>query len=175
IGAVGSTIMALMADLTRENQRTKAMAIAGITIGFSFSIAMFIGPMLSQWLAVNYLFFLAAGFGLFGIIVLYTSVPTSAHHQWHRDTEPEFKAFISLLKSQELAKLNSGIFILHAIFTASFIIIPIHLHQFASINANHQWQLYLPTLLIAFIACLFCIGMAERKQQIKPYFLAGIF
>lgn len=171
IGAVGSTIMALMADLTRENQRTKAMAIAGMTIGFSFSVAMFIGPVLTLWLSINNIFFMAAMLGLVGIFILYQSVPTSVNLRWHRDTEPELKSFLKLLVAPELAKLNLGIFILHAIFTASFVIIPITLHQFADLKS---WQLYLPTLLIAFIICLLCIGMAERKQQIKPYFLGGI-
>ncbi len=173
-GAIGSTILAMMADLTRENQRTKAMAIAGMTIGFSFSLAMFIGPVLTQWLPINGLFFLAMGFGFIAIILLYTSVPTPVSSRWHRDTEPELKAFLKLLIAPELAKLNIGIFILHAIFTASFVVIPIALFRFAHIPANDQWLFYLPTLLIAAILSLVCIGIAERKQQLKPFFLFGI-
>jgi MFS family permease len=174
VGAVGSTILAFMADLTRENQRTKSMAIAGITIGFSFSLAMFIGPILMQWLPTHYLFYLAALCGAGGIVVLYSSVPTPATISWHRDTEPELKSFKTLLVHPELAKLNSGIFILHALFTASFCVIPISLAQFAAQPANQQWKVYLPSLLLAFILSLVCIGLAERKQQIKPYFLLGI-
>lgn len=174
VGAVGSTILAFIADLTRENQRTKAMAITGMTIGFSFSLAMFIGPLLTQWLPINGLFFLAALLGLIGILVLYISVPDSVTISWHRDTEPELKSFIKLLITPELAKLNVGIFILHAIFTASFIAIPISISQFIGLKANQQWEIYLPTLLLAFILTLFCIGMAEKKQQLKPYFLGGI-
>ena len=88
LGAVGSTMLALMADLTRESQRTKAMAISGITIGFSFSLAMFIGPVLTQWITVNQLFFLATLFGLAAIAVLYVYVPTPRTLSWHRDTDP---------------------------------------------------------------------------------------
>lgn len=173
-GAVGSTILALMADLTSEEQRTKAMAISGITIGFSFSVAMLVGPVLTQWMSVNQLFFIASLFGSMGIIVLYTSVPTPRTISWHRDTEPELKSFFKLLVTPELAKLNSGILILHAIFTASFVVIPISLHNFAGLPASGQWILYLPTLIAAFIISLFCVGMAEKKQQLKPYFLGGI-
>ena len=173
-GAVGSTILAMMADLTREEQRTKSMAIAGITIGFSFSVAMLVGPILTKWVPVNELFFLAMLFAVIAILLLYTAVPTSLTHRWHRDTEPELKSFLKLLVAPELAKLNSGIFILHAIFTASFVVIPISLYHFAGLEANRQWVFYLPTLLVAFILSLFCIGMAERKQQLKPYFLGGI-
>lgn len=174
IGAVGSTILAMMADFTREEQRTKSMAIAGITIGFSFSIAMLIGPLLTKWLAVNQLFYFAAGFGLLAIILLYTAVPHPETLRWHRDTEPELKAFFKLLIAPELAKLNSGIFILHALFTASFVVIPISLIRYADLAANQQWLIYLPTLLGAFVISLFFIGLSERKQQIKPFFLAGI-
>lgn len=173
-GAVGSTILAMLADLTREETRTKSMAIAGITIGFSFSLAMFVGPVLSEWLSINGLFYLAAVFGVIAIIVLFTFVPTPTHVRWHRDTEPELTSFLKLLLSPELAKLNIGIFILHAIFTASFVVIPISLLHSAGLKASTQWQLYLPSLLIAFILCLLCIGLAERKQQLKPYFLGSI-
>lgn len=174
-GAVGSTILAMMADLTREEQRTKAMAIAGITIGFSFSLAMFVGPVLTKWMPVNSLFLLAAGFGLVGMLILVFLAPTPQSIGWRRDTEPELKSFFNLLITPELAKLNSGIFILHAIFTASFIVIPISLLHFDHLESNRQWLFYLPTLLTAFIISLFCIGMAERKKQLKPYFLGGIF
>ncbi len=132
IGAVGSTLLALMADLTREEQRTKAMAISGITIGFSFSIAMLLGPILSKWMPVNYLFLVATSLGLVGILVLYTLVPTPLTMSWHRDTEPEFSSFLKLLVDPQLAKLNIGILILHAIFTASFVVIPISLLQFVT-------------------------------------------
>lgn len=173
-GAVGSTILALMADLTREEQRTKAMAISGITIGFSFSIAMFIGPVLMQWMAVNQLFFIAALLGLLGIAILFISVPKPRTLSWHSDTEPELHTFLRLLISPELAKLNIGILILHAIFTASFVVMPISLHRFVGLSAHQQWSIYLPTLLVAFLLTLVCVGIAERKRWLKPFFVGGI-
>lgn len=174
MGAVGSTILAFVADFTREDQRTKAMAISGMTIGFSFSIAMFLGPLLTQWISVNDLFYLAAFFGLCGIALLYLTVPHSPKLTWHRDTEPELKSFLKLLTAPELAKLNIGIFILHAVFTASFIVIPIGLYHQAGLAANQQWFLYVPTLIAAFIVSIVCIGISEAKQMIKPFFVSGI-
>jgi MFS family permease len=185
VGAVGSTLLAMVADFTSEKQRTKAMAIAGITIGFSFSLAMFVGPILMQWMAVNQLFYIAAGLGVIAIVVLYTAVPTpaaSAASEVARIKErsdgsadaPSLHPLTRLLTTPSLAKLNLGIFILHAIFTASFIVIPINLYHLAGLAANKQWTLYLPTLLIAFILTLACIGFAERKKQIKPFFLSSI-
>jgi MFS family permease len=174
IGAVGSAILALMADLTREEQRTKSMAIAGITIGFSFSIAMLIGPFLTKWLAVNELFYIAACMGLAGMLVLLAFVPTPDNTRWRRDTEPELRTFMKLLMMPELARLNLGIFVLHAIFTASFVAIPITLREFAHLPTSIQWHFYLPALLVALMLSLFAIGMAERRHQIKGYFLGGI-
>ncbi len=173
-GAVGSTILAMIADLTREEQRAKAMAIAGISIGFSFSLAMLAGPFFSQWLPTHCLFYLAALFGVIALLVLYAKTPTPEKTSWHREAEPERAAVLKLLCMPELAKLNVGIFVLHAIFTASFIVIPITLLHEVGLPTNRQWILYLPSLLVAFCFALFLIGLSERKQQVKSYFIGGI-
>ena len=173
-GAVGSTTLAMLADLTREEQRTKSMAIAGISIGFSFSLAMLLGPLLTTWLPVNNLFYLAVLFSLCAIVVLYTSVPSPSILRWQRDTQPELKSFLRLLLDPGLAKLNGGIFILHTIFTASFVIIPISMTHLTGFSAKQQWLLYLPTLLIAFIITLIIIGIAEKKHRIKLGFVISI-
>lgn len=175
IGAIGGTILATMADLTSEEQRTNAMMIAGITIGFSFSLAMFLGPIFSQWLTVSGLFLLAAGCGLFAILVMYYFTPTPARTYWHRDTEPELTSFFKIIVHPELAKLNSGIFILHAIFTATFIVIPISLLHSANLTSHEQWHIYLPTLLIGSIFAFQAMRKAELQQQVRRYFLLGIF
>jgi len=173
-GAVGSTIIALMADLTRENQRTKAMAIIGMTIGMSFSLAMLLGPVLSAWLQVNGIFWLAACFSILAIIILHHWVPEPPKPVWHADTEPDRHSFLTLLKLPELARLNISIFMLHAIFTASFVVIPISLQSDAGLSENHQWYLYLPVLLLAFICSVPCIILAEKKHRLKQFFLGAI-
>lgn len=185
-GAVGSTILAMLADFTREQHRTKAMAIAGITIGLSFMLAMVIGPMLASQLDVSSMFYVAALMGCVTIGVLYGVVPCADKanselqhpHPPFGHPLPSLRSgrgkFVDLFISPELLKLNLGIFILHAIFTASFIVIPIGLSSIAGLPAAMQWHLYLPALLIAAVISLFCVGRAERKQQIKPYFIAGV-
>lgn len=170
-GAVGSTIMAMIADLTRPEQRTKAMAIAGMTIGFSFSLAMMLGPILSNW--VN-LFWLAALFGLLAIVLLFIWVPKPHMASWHEETEPDLGHFSSLLKQPELMRLNAGIFLLHAVFTASFVIIPLSLQNLAGLAGNQQWLLYLPTLIAAFLLSIPFIIVAEKKQRLKLFFLGAI-
>jgi len=173
-GAIGGTLLALLADLTREEQRTKSMAIAGITIGFSFSISLVIGPLLTTYLSVNCIFFLAALFGIVAIFILYFAVPTPHILRSQRDTEPELHSLLTLFKSSELVKLNIGIFILHALFTASFIIIPIQLAQQYHLSMHQQWLVYLPALLIGFVISFTGMGIAERQQKIKTFFLLSI-
>jgi MFS family permease len=174
VGAVGSTTLAMMADLTREGQRTKAMAVTGMVIGLSFAVAMLIGPLLTKWLSVGSLFFIAAGFGCIGITLLYTYTPSPTTLRWHRDAEPELHAFLKLLLNPELSKLNIGIFVLHAVFTACFVVIPISLVQTIHLPSSQQWEIYLPTLLAGFSLTLFAVSHAERKQKIKPYFSGAI-
>jgi MFS family permease len=173
-GAVGSTIIALLADLTRENQRTKAMAITGATIGFSFSIAMILGPLLTAWISIPGIFWLAVILSSLAIILLFTWVPHPTANLWHADAEPEPKQLIHILLEPALARLNGGIFLLHAIFTASFVILPISLQNLAGLHGNEQWLLYLPTLLLAFILSIPCIIIAEKKHSLKTFFLAAI-
>jgi MFS family permease len=173
-GAIGSTIIATIADLTREEQRTKAMAINGITIGLSFSVAMILGPLFANWMTVGGIFWLAAGFGLLGMILLFTVTPTPEKTSWHSDAEAEPKQFFTIMKEPELARLNIGVLILNAIFTASFVVIPIALQKYAGYSATQQCKIYVPALALAFIVSLAMIGIAESKRQVKKFFLIGI-
>lgn len=170
-GAVGSTIIAMIADLTREDHRTKAMAIAGMSIGMSFALAMVVGPLAASWINI---FWLAAFFSLAAIFLLFTWAPAPTKTVWHDDTEPEPSQFSALLKNRELMRLNSGIFILHAVLTASFVILPLSLQNLAGLPAKQQWMLYLPVLVLAFLSSIPFIIVAEKKRLLKPFFLGAI-
>lgn len=170
-GAVGGTLMALIADLTRETQRTKAMAMAGMTIGFSFMLSIMLGPLTASWIQINGIFWLAALFGFIGLWLLFAIVPTPDHIV-KTDIEPH--NFFSLLEHPALMQLNLGIFLLHAIFTASFVIIPISFKTLLHIEANQQWYLYLPILILAFIFVVPCLLIAEKHHRVKFFFIGGI-
>ena len=172
VGAIGSTVIAMIADLTREEQRTKAMAIAGMMIGLSFSLAMIIGPLFANWINI---FWLAALFGGAAILILYTWVPAPTKPTWHSDAEPELTQFSQIFKLAELMRLNFGIFVLHVILTASFIVLPLSLQNMAGLASKQQWLLYLPTLLIAFLFSIPLIVIAEKKHHLKAFFLGAIF
>ncbi|MDR3491923.1 MAG: MFS transporter [Gammaproteobacteria bacterium] len=173
-GAIGSTTIALIADLTRDNQRTKAMAINGMTIGMSFSLAMILGPILATWVHVTGIFWLAMLFSFIAIYILFAVTPAAPKATWHSDAEVEPTQFFALLKKPELARLNASVFLLHAIFTASFVVIPIGLKLFAGLASAQQWELYVPALFMGFSISIVCIVLAEKKQQVKHYFVAAI-
>jgi len=174
-GAVGSTIIALLADLTREDQRSKAMAMIGMTIGMSFTFAFILGPVLIPWLHLSGIFWLATGLSGVAILLLLFIVPQPAHVTWHADAEPELNQFSAILKHADLNRLNFGIFALHATLTASFVVIPIALHRLAGLGGQQQWLLYLPILLLSFILAVPCIVIAEKKRCLRQFFLGAIF
>ncbi len=173
-GAVGSTIIALIADLTREEFRTKAMAIVGMTIGLSFTAAMVLGPILNTWVGVPGIFWLTSALALIGILILYTSVPNPQRSVFHRDAQPVPQLFKRMLTNLELLRLDFGILSLHAILTACFVVIPITLERSAGVPEQHQWYLYLPVLVLSFACMVPFIIIAEKRRCMKQVFIGAI-
>lgn len=174
-GAVGSVIIALLADSTKEENRTKAMAIIGMTIGFAFSIAMVLGPALNTWVGVRGIFWLTALLALIGIMILFFVVPTPQKTTFHRDAEPVPALFKAILSNGQLLRLDFGIFIQHGILTATFIVIPLAMLHYINISESHQWLVYLPVLIVAFILMVPLIIIAEKKRKMKTIFIISIF
>ncbi len=173
-GAVGSTIIALVADLTREENRTKAMATIGMVIGLSFTLALVLGPILNSLMGVPGIFFLTAVLGVVGIIILHMLVPTPHSTTLHRDAQAVPAQFLSVLKNVELLRLDAGIFALHAILTATFVAIPLVLQQLAGLPEAKQWTLYLPVLFLSFVFMVPFVILAEKKRKMKAVFSGAV-
>lgn len=171
-GAIGSTVLAMAADLTLEEHRTKAMAMIGMTIGGAFGLAVILGPVLNGWIGVRGIFWLTAVLAGLGIVVLYTLVPRAATCGVHRDAEPVPALFRRVLADRELQRLDLGIFCQHAILTASFLTIPFLLTH-AGIALHHQWWVYLPVLVSSIVFLVPMVILAERGRM-KPVFLGSI-
>jgi len=171
-GAVGSAVLALAADLTREENRTKAMAVIGMTIGASFSLALVAGPILNRWIGVPGIFWLTGVLALLGIGVLYGLVPQPLVSSVHAEAEPVPALFKRVLTDRELLRLDFGIFVQHTILTASFLSVPFVLKQ-AGVALHDQWFVYLPVLVVSVIFMLPLIILAERGRM-KPVFLASV-
>lgn len=173
-GAIAAAMMALLADLTREEIRSKAMAVVGMTIGMSFTVALIAGPLLDHWVGVPGIFWLTGLFALLGIAVLYWMVPNPDHSSLHRDVVSRPGEFGRILSNPQLLRLDLGIMLLHGIMTAMFIALPFVLRDHLSIaSASHPW-VYLPVLLVAMGVMVPLIIMAEKKGKMKQVFMACI-
>lgn len=173
-GAVGAVIIALVADSTLEQNRTKAMAMMGMTIGLAFVFAMILGPLLNDWIGVSGIFWLTAGLAFLSLLIVWLGVPTPKTLHLQRDAETVPGLLKSMLKNTELLRLDFAIFCLHAILTAIFIVIPVMLQNMAGLPENRQWLLYLPTLLLAFIAMVPFIIIAEKYRKMKGVLIGAI-
>jgi MFS family permease len=173
-GAIAAALMALLADCTREDQRTKAMASVGLSIGLSFTLALIAGPVLNQWMGVSGIFWLIGGLALLGIGVLHGLIDRPDHTCFHRDAEPVPAQFKSVLNNPQLLRLDFGIFALHVQLTAMFLVMPLILQDHVHLPVNSHWQIYLPIMLISFVLMLPFIIIAEKKRQMKPVFVLAV-
>jgi len=173
-GAIAAAIMALTADLTRDEHRTKAMASIGISIGLSFSIALASGAALESWIGLSGIFWATAVLSLVGIAVLHLWVPTPTRCVNHRDIEPVPRQFGKVLKNPEIMRMVFSIMILHCLLTTSFFALPIALQDHAGLARDQHALIYLPILIIAFISMVPFILIAEKRRKMKPIFLGAI-
>lgn len=173
-GAIGSVLMALLADLTPPEQRTKGMAVIGSAIGISFSLAMIISPIITQHYGFSGIFYLSTILAVFGIILLYKIIPEP------NQALPLQTTHLSLLKSvisnPSLLRLNLGIFFQHAILTATFFILPLLLVDYLKQGYfSEQWHFYLVLITLSFLLMIPLIIFSEKKQYFKHFFLLTIF
>ena len=173
-GAIAAAVMALTADLIREEHRVKAMAMIGMSIGASFALAMVLGPLLNTWIGVPGIFWLTALLALAGIAVIVLIVPTPTLSRVHRDAEAVPEQFASVLRDTQLLRLDSGIFCLHLILTASFVVLPLALRDQAGLPADRHWQLYLPVLVLSLPMAVPFILQAEKHRRMKQVFVGAI-
>ena len=172
-GAVSAAVMALAADLTREEHRIKVMAVIGITIGVSFAASMILGPVLNGWIGVPGIFWLTGLLALLGIAVVRFRVPDPVESRIHRDAEPVAAQFGRVLLDTQLLRLNFGIFILHLLLTATFVAVPLALRD-AGLPSDQHWQVYLPALVLSMAAMVPFVIIAEKHRRLKPVFLGAI-
>ena len=166
-GAIASAVMALAADLTREEHRIKVMAFIGVSIGISFAVAMVLGPVLHDWFGVPGIFWTTSLLALGGIAIIWLFVPRPAISRFHRDTEVEINWFRQAVSDTQLLRVNFGIFSLHAILMGTFIVVPHLLHHGSGLDVGRHWQIYLPVLFLSMALIVPFILLAEKKRMIK--------
>ncbi len=173
-GAVGSVILALVADLTAEENRTKAMALVGVTIGLSFLVAIVLGPVLAGWIGLSGIFWLMSALALVGILVTLFAVPTPPRRRVHREAEPVPAMLGATVRNPQLLRLDFGIFTLHAMLTASFLIVPVLLAHSLGLGSRSDWWVYLPILLISLAIMVPAIIIGERRRRMKGVLVTAV-
>lgn len=174
MGAVGSAVLALTADLTREEHRTKAMAMIGGSIGLAFGIGIVAGPIITSWVGLPGLFWATAILALAGVAVLFTRVPNPVSRRFHRDTEPVPAQFARVLRDTQLLRLDAGIMSLHMILMASFVVMPLVLRDRAGLPASEHWMVYLLVLVFSIALMVPFVIFAEKRGWMKQVFAGAV-
>lgn len=173
-GAIASALMALAADLSREEHRMRMMALIGMSIGVAFASSMVLGPLVNEWIGVSGIFAGTAVLAILGIGVLYLFVPNPIDSHFHRDAQLQPSSLASVLKNTDLLRLDTGIFSLHFVLMSVFLVIPLELRDSAVLAPSQHWQLYLPVFIVSVVLMVPFIILAEKKDKMKPVFVAAI-
>jgi len=168
-GAVSAAVTALLADLTRDEVRTKAMALVGGSIGLMFALSLVLAPVLVAAIGLPGLFVLTAGLALGGVAMVVWGVPPEpAVHK----NQPRGK-LSEVLRHPGLLRLNFGVFMLHSVQLAMWMAVPALLEQ-AGLSKEHHWWVYLPAVLASFFVMGGTLFPLERRGYLRAVFLAAI-
>lgn len=172
-GAIAAVVLALTSDLTRESQRTKAMAMIGMTIGVAFLLALIAAPILQIFIGVKGLFLMTAFLAVMSMLVIWKIVPTPVQ-TFNLEVRAVPTTMLGLLRHKQLIRLDIGIFILHFILTAIFVVVPIILLQQTNIESGLHWQVYVPALLASIVFMVPMIILSARKKWLMRVFMAAV-
>jgi MFS family permease len=173
-GAIAGPVLALAADLTREEHRTKTMAVIGASIGLAFALALVGGPVLGRAVGLSGVFWVTAGLAVAGLAVLHLYVPTPAVSRVHRDAEPVPAQLAQVLTDGDLVRLDVGVLVLHFVMTAVFVALPFLLRDGLGIPAEGHWKVYLQVLLLSVLLMVPFIVLAERRRRLKEVFAGAV-
>ncbi|WP_188115221.1 MULTISPECIES: MFS transporter [Salinicola] len=172
-GAVAGAIMALLADQTREEIRTAAMATIGLSIGVAFGVAMVVGPLVADIGGLSGVFWFTAALSACGLLILWKLVPKAPRRMAHRDVGLDRRQLRATLMQGDLLRLDFSIFALHLILTACFVALPFQLEALGFAPAHHGW-VYLPVMALAFVAMVPLVIVAEKYRKMKPVFVGAV-
>ncbi len=172
-GAIASAVLALAADLTRDEQRPKVMAVIGMCIGMSFALALVFGPMLTEAFGLQGLFWFTSLFALVGIVVVFTLVPTAVNKAPRGETVAIPALLGKLIRHPQLVRLDFGVLILHLMMTAVFVSLPQMLIK-NGMDAQSHWKLYLPVLVGSFFLMVPFLIVAAKKAKEREMFIAAV-
>lgn len=172
-GAVSAAVTALLADLTREEVRTRAMSMIGLSIGLTFSVSLVLSPILTRYIGVNGLFILMGILSLVSLTLVGFYTPNPQQQRLHEDTQAQPSRIVEVLKNPQLLRLNYGIFALQAGLMAIFTALPFALRDLGWEKFEH-WKVYLPATVIGLVLMIPAIIVGETRNKLKQVFVIGI-
>ncbi|ASK26554.1 MFS transporter [Neisseria chenwenguii] len=172
-GAVSAAVTALLADLTRNEVRTRAMSMIGLSIGLTFSASLVAAPLMAEFIGVSGLFALTGVLTLISIAVVAWFTPDPEISKLHEDAQAQPARFGEVLQDRHLLGLDFGIFALHAAQMALFTALPFALQQIG-LEKIGQWKVYLPATLTGLIVMVPLIIVGETRGRLKQVFVLGI-
>ncbi|AWB68757.1 MFS transporter [Saccharobesus litoralis] len=173
MGAIAAAVLALAADVTREEQRPKVMAVIGMCIGLSFAVAMVLGPLVAANAGIHGIFWLTAILAGVGILIVLFALPNTVNRGAQRDAIAVPAQLGQLIKNSQLRSLNIGVFFLHLQLTTLFVIIP-GLLVASGMSSEKHWMLYLPALLCSFVVMVPLLIWAMKKHKEAAVFKISI-
>ena len=169
-GAVASTLMALLADVTREHNRSKAMATVGASIGVSFALSLMLGPVVTGWAGLKGLFLAISLLAAVGLVLAMWVVPYPLTAS--RQAAPPSRAVLKqVIRDPQLLRLDAGVLVLHFILTASFMAVPRVLADELGIPRESHGAIYGWLLGGSFVAMIPLLIFAERRRKVRGVFL----
>ena len=172
-GAIAGAIMALATDVSRESQRAKVMAVIGIAIGFSFYLAVLVGPLIAQHWGLAGIFALTGVFALCCMPLIQWAVPTVVMFN-SSDVLPRAGQLRQLVFSSQLWRLNVSVMVLHMMITLLFVQLPVTLVHFDMTLESH-WELYLPVLAVSILGLIVMMGIARGRMPRSLVLLSALF
>jgi MFS family permease len=167
-GAISAAVTAFIADSTREEHRTKAMAMVGGSIGLTFALSLIISPLLYEWVGMGGIFAMTGILSLAAIAVVVWLVPSAPLIKAKR------VAWSEILRNDELMRLNYGVFALHMTQMAMFVVMPAALVKYAGLPLESHWKIYLPVVLASFVLMLPPVFVGEKQGKMKQVMLAAV-
>ncbi|MDQ9171008.1 MFS transporter [Oxalobacteraceae bacterium R-40] len=167
-GAISAAVTAFIADSTREEHRTKAMAMVGASIGLTFAVSLIAAPVLYALIGMGGMFALVGILSLLAILVVLFVVPAAPPLPAQR------VGLAEILRNLELMRLNFGVFALHFIQMAMFVVVPTALVSSAGMPVADHWKIYLPVVLLSFVLMLPPIFIGEKRGKMKQVFVGAI-
>ena len=167
-GAVSAAVTALIADSTRDEHRTKAMALVGASIGLTYAASLVISPLLYASIGMSGMFVLVAVLAALAIFVVVYIVPKSPPRPVER------ASFMTVMRDAELMRMNFGVFALHATQMSMFVVLPNAMVGAVGMPVSEHWKIYLPVVLASFVLMLPPIFIGEKRGRMKQVFVTAI-